>query len=236
MLGRRGLFVTLTYDRSKFDTPRELYDRQKEERHVRRFIERLETRTGLDLTGKWCRKMEFQKGDWVHFHLVIDVPWIPKKLIDECWSWGFTWVNATRPNRLKYFCKYTAKTGEFPTFLLAERARSVRIVSASPGFWLDSETARHEVSKGVLPYYSTVGSILLNRTDSIVVRCPDRWMRIDVSIFEALSFSRATGTDGKWYLVNEVPAGLPAGTLHLTQSPDPPEWCMDYAIGEGHIG
>lgn len=237
MKGRRGVFVTLTYRRERYNTPGELYEVQRRERHVRRFIEKLEGISGQDLTGKWCRKMEFQSGGWVHFHLVIDVPWIRKAWLDQAWGHGHVWINAAKPERLRYFSKYLAKAGELPDFLLSERARSVRIVASSPGFWpVDGVSSDSLRDKRVQPFYATVGSVLLNRRDSVVVRSDTGWLRLECSLVEVLRFSPSIRREGRWHTVEEVPAAQAAGPpLYLTQSPDPPEWCVDYLRGTGAV-
>lgn len=139
--GKRGLFLTLTYDRTPYSDPRDLYRTQSEDRHLRHFIRRLGKYLGVSLTGKWAAKMEFQRGGWLHWHVVVETP----QFIDAS-DWPMLWphghAKAQRLNRVRarYFCKYFAKSGEdTPAFLYFERPRSVTIMRSSPGFWGDSD-------------------------------------------------------------------------------------------------
>lgn len=225
MKNRKGIFLTLTYDRNNYQTPGELYQAQKDERHVRRFIARLEAEMGIDLTGKWCRKMEFQKGGWVHFHLVIDYRWIPQVTIAKCWGHGYVWVNAVTPKRISYLAKYAFKVDKVPTYLLGERARSVRIVATSPGFWPCVKTDQpRTIQRSRKPFGVTVGAMLTRRKASCILKLPNgHFTTVAVSLYETLSFSPSQGSEGPWHRIDAVPAGLPAGRrLHLTEAPDPP--------------
>ncbi len=136
MKGRRGLFITLTYRRDDYDSPWDLYCQMKEQQHVPLFIRRLARRLGVSLTGKWMRKMEFQDGGWIHFHLVIDhAGFIPQSDIQELWGHGFVWVNRWKESIAPYMTKYVAKDGMVPGWILSEKPKTVKIISVSPGFW-----------------------------------------------------------------------------------------------------
>ncbi len=141
--GRKGLFLTLTYKRSRYVDAGDLYHRQSnaEEKHIKCFMQRLQRRLRLSLTGKWVRKMEFQRGGWVHWHLIIlDVERIESDVLAEAWGHGFVKVRKITKKRVLYTCKYVGKGGcSLPAWLYGERPRSVRIVQSSPGFWPDED-------------------------------------------------------------------------------------------------
>ncbi len=134
--GHRGLFVTLTYRREDYADALQLYRRQADERHVREFLRRVGRRLGESLTGRWFCKMEFQKGGWVHWHvLILDVAKIPHDELTELWGRGHVWVRRLNRRNVRYCTKYTSKAGDVPAWLLGERPRSVKVVRVSPGFW-----------------------------------------------------------------------------------------------------
>ncbi|MEL6310969.1 MAG: hypothetical protein AAFQ17_01165 [Pseudomonadota bacterium] len=145
--GHRGLVLTLTYDRTPYDSPLDLYRKQSEERHVRAFIRKLGNHLNDSLSGRWFCKMEFQKGGWVHFHLImVDVGRIPHAKLAELWGHGFVSVKRLTPKAVRYCTKYLAKGEDIPAFLFNERPRSIKIIRVSPGFW-----ARHQVRPKVEP-------------------------------------------------------------------------------------
>src|SRR5690606_20307089 len=101
-----------TYERREGETPEELFRRSSEERHVRKFIERLSRVMGQSLTGRWICKLEFQRGGWVHWHLIIvGCSSIPHRRLAKAWSHGHVWVQRCTKARVKYFAKYIAKGG-----------------------------------------------------------------------------------------------------------------------------
>lgn len=173
-----GLFLTLSYDRSGYSEARELYEEASRDRHVRRFIHRLEKYLGASLRGKWFRKMEFHKDGegWLHWHLLID--WrsrIPHEALERLWGHGFVWVNKATKRRVQYCAKYVAKTlDDLPGWLLGERARSVKIVACSPGFWgkSDEKIARSEsrACAWKVPAYVTVGEAMERNRDMVEVQ------------------------------------------------------------------
>jgi len=134
--GHRGLFVTLTYRRDEYENAIDLYRKQSEEQHVALFLRKISRYLDRDLKGKWFCKLEFQKGGWVHWHLIIlDVVKIPHDIATELWGHGHVWLRRLNKGNVKYVTKYTVKGGEVPAWLYAERPKSVKIIRVSPGFW-----------------------------------------------------------------------------------------------------
>lgn len=175
--GQRGLFVTLTYRREEWDDARELYRRSSEERHVRMFIRSLSRLTGEDYKGRWLCKLEFQRGGWIHYHiLILGVHYIDKAKLDAAWEHGFTWINRATRKRIAYVCKYVAKGDTLPSWLLLERCRSVKIIRVSPGFWGDTKPAtppdpdRWRPMK--LSAYVPIGTLIHAAAQRCVVRDP----------------------------------------------------------------
>lgn len=176
----KGLFITLTYDRSNFASPRDLYARQAREQHVPMFMRRLKRALGVkSLKGKWMRKMEFQRGGWVHFHMVLLWPTtIDWKLIQECWGHGYIFVGRLDPDtHIGYLSKYLSKDEPIPPFLYAEKPRSVKVVASSPGFWGDT-SPRDYVERidpaTRLPCYQPIGDRIKIGSQTLIVRDTDR--------------------------------------------------------------
>lgn len=172
MQGQKGVFVTLTYDPQRNPTGRDLYRLQRDEQHVPLFLRRLSRRLGVSLKGQWVRKMEFQQNGNVHFHLIIlGRRWIDHKILAEAWGHGFVHVKSLTRSHVDYLAKYVAKGGDVPPWLFGEPIRSVKIISASPGFWGDTEPEERDdpPEKLTVSAYRTVGeSIRRAHMQSIV--------------------------------------------------------------------
>lgn len=137
--GESGLFLTLTYRRDEYQCPADLYHATSRRRDVRRFIESLANYLGESLSGRWLCKLEFQRGGWVHFHLILlGVRRIDHTALQDIWGHGYVWINRLTPSRIRYACKYISKGEELPSFLYLEPVRSVKIIRVSPGFWGDT--------------------------------------------------------------------------------------------------
>lgn len=137
------VFITLTYDREPYggtydpDGPERLWDASIKEQHVALFFRRLQRLTGLDLSGKWVRKAEFQRGGWLHFHaIVIGFKRIDANLLREAWGHGRVHIAAGRRQHGEYIAKYQSKAGiGYPAFLYDRLGKSVKIWGCSRGFW-----------------------------------------------------------------------------------------------------
>lgn len=159
--GHRGLFVTLTYDRTGdtydgggFDSSLACYRAAQDEQHVPLFLRKVSRYLGESLTGRWICKLEFQKGGWPHFHIImLDVPKIPHEELKLMWNKGHVDVRRMSPKNIRYCTKYAAKGGDLPAWLLAERSRAVKIIRVSPGFWKrdDDEDAGRRGSRSETP-------------------------------------------------------------------------------------
>lgn len=137
--GKVGRFLTLTYDRTMFKGPEDLWESEKREQHLALFMRRLGRHLGRDLSGQWIAKCEFQEGGWLHFHVILlGVRWIDHAHLRALWGYGFTHVDPLTPECLRYQSKYLFKDGRMPMFLqLADR---VRVIRTSRGFWGESVT------------------------------------------------------------------------------------------------
>ena len=143
--GHRGLFVTLTYDRSNYADGLDLYRDCQDGQHVPLFIRRLERRIGQSLRGKWICKAEFQTGGWLHFHLIIlDIDRIDHSVCAEAWGHGFVWLKRLTPRRIRYTCKYVAKGGSIPAWVYGERERSFKVIRTSRDFWKNEPQRRRD--------------------------------------------------------------------------------------------
>jgi len=266
MSGVPGLFITLTYERSDHASPLALYRAQSAERHVRRFISRLESYLGVSLNGRWCRKMEFQRGGWVHWHLVLDYPAkIPHRDLAQLWGHGFVFVSKIKGKHLRYMAKYAAKTGEMPGFLLGERVRAIKIVATSPGFWLRRRKSSNSPKRPPCPLYIPLGMRLAKPPAIVLRNAAAGWFRtFNVDLAELCSRMRAEGirfVPGKgpwmgfvarWRDVVRVASQLEAETnarpatrsggagftrsLYRNPPPEPPAWLADFLECEGGAG
>lgn len=260
MRGRKGLFLTLTYGRTEYGSPLDLYRAQSAERHVRRFIKRLERFLEVSLEGRWIRKMEFQDGGWVHFHIVLDFPdRIPHDVLAELWGHGFVFVTRVRPKHIGYMSKYAAKTGDMPGFLLAERVRSIKIIATSPGFWFTRRESKPSVKKPPCAVYMPL-AMRLKKPPVVVIReASMRWYRtFRVDLAQLLRRLRESGIacvpgqtkwigfDAPWrrvvlvarQLERETAAAEPQAGGGFTRSlyrnpPPPPEWLADLFASDG---
>lgn len=220
--GHAGLFVTLTYRRSDHRDAQDCYRRQSDEQHVPLFIRKVSRYLHRDLRGKWICKVEFQRGGWMHFHLIIlDVDRIPHEALAQMWGHGFVWVNKLSPHRIKYACKYVSKAGSLPAWLLMERPRSVKIVRVSHGFWEsgegssattraddeadgDDDADRYFPRASVLDAYRPIGvSLAASRTRVLARDADGRYVSGRCDLGQLLSALVASGctieaADGRW--------------------------------------
>jgi hypothetical protein len=206
--GRKGLFLTLTYRRDEWGGPHELWRAQGDEQHVALFMRSLSRAMGVELSGKWVCKAEFQAGGWVHWHIIIvDVAWVAFETLAHCWEHGFVWVKRLNARNIAYCAKYVAKEGGIPSFLMHENR--VRIIRTSRGFWGDPPRER-----SVSPWsqshrccYVSVGQrIKASRRRTLLHDGYGRWTSVPVGLFELLSLVRAVlrltnlslGGGGRW--------------------------------------
>jgi hypothetical protein len=136
MANKRGLFITLTYNRDDYESPLDLFYAQKERQDVPKFIRRLQKYLGTPLSGLWMRKMEFQTNGWVHFHMVLDYrKTIPHCKLTELWGHGHVWVERWSEHMAGYLSKYIGKGDKVPGWILSMKPKTIKIVASSPGFW-----------------------------------------------------------------------------------------------------
>lgn len=248
--GKRGVFLSLTYDRSKFTGPMDCYRKMSEQRHVRKFIKRLACFLGVDLAGKYICKLEFQMGDGVgypHFHLMIEgIGFVPQAKLAELWGHGFVWISAATRKRCKYFAKYIAKADDVPAWILQEPPRSVKIVRTSPGFWGVPPKVRDRaavVKRGRPFCWVPIGTRLHERRGRVIARSADgkRYRRVNCPVWlAAIELAKRGGKVvgvGRWLrceyglstlvaILEAAAGGAPAKPgsprLHLKDSGNPP--------------
>lgn len=141
--GHEGLFLTLTYRRDDYEGPQDLWRKASDEQHVALFLRKIARHLGQSLKGKWFCKLEFQRGGWVHWHIIIlDVPRVAHEILKHAWGKGHVWVRRLKKRQVFYCCKYVTKDASLPAWLLLERPRSVKVVRVSPGFWGDTQNRK----------------------------------------------------------------------------------------------
>lgn len=185
--GHRGLFVTLTYRRDDYENAQDLYHAASDEQHVPLFLRKVARYLDRSLKGKWFCKLEFQRGGWVHWHLLIlDVGRIPHDELARMWGYGHVWVRRLNHRNVKYCTKYTVKSGGVPLWLYGQRPRAIKIIRVSPGFWGEQRAGGLERTKPpdeedpydiygpgpspVLPIYEPIGDAIERNRDRIVAR------------------------------------------------------------------
>lgn len=240
--GEQGVFITLTYRRDEWDDARHLYRASSEERHVRRFVERLSQLMGESLTGRWICKLEFQRGGWVHFHLLLlGTRHIDHGLLEHAWGYGYVWIERMNPKRIRYVCKYVAKGDSLPEFLYLEPCRSVKIVRVSPGFWGESDRPPRPKSEPSqkLSAYVPLGMLIERAEHETIVRDTEtgRYCRFEAGMGElVIDMLRRgarcigmvkgwVGVDGfSWKQLHEwrPPARADAARFHSIENRNPP--------------
>jgi hypothetical protein len=202
MKGKRGLFLTLTYDRQHWNNAQELYRQASQQKHMFNFLRRLSyylTGTPNGLKGRWIRKAEWQDAGgegWLHYHLIIDWPRrIPHHQLERIWGHGFVHIKRASRHSMKYFAKYMGKAGTVPGWLLMERPRSVKVVAVSPGFWAESRASSESIKRTPPAAYVPLGTILDSAREGTIVRCSESGIcrTLGVDIVDAVAFLRAAG-------------------------------------------
>lgn len=105
MTGSR--FFTLTFNNTN---QFRLDDIEKCNYEFKKFIQRLK---GFNSDFKYLAVPEFQKRGALHYHLVINIPFIEQKLLAHIWRMGFVFIQAISdtPNIAAYLTKYLRKNG-----------------------------------------------------------------------------------------------------------------------------
>jgi len=189
-----ALFITLTYKRDEWESPLHLYREQREKRHFRNFVSRVSKYLNESTNGKWIRKIEFQRGGWIHFHLILDTnKTIPHLDLMSLWGYGHCWINRCTKARMNYLCKYVSKNNDnVPAYILAEPQRSVKIVAVSPSYWNDGHSSSHHESTNSVKWavYTPVAESLHPK---VVIKTCDSTRTINASIWEVMSFLQDNG-------------------------------------------
>lgn len=181
--GRRGVFLTLTYRRDEYRDALDLYRLQSEQQHVPLFLRKVSRFVGQSFKGNWFCKMEFQKGGWVHWHIIVlGIDRIPHADLTRLWGRGHVWIHRLNERRVRYCCKYVSKGAPVPAWLYGERPKSVKVVRVSPGFWGDTPQAPErpkpepdplDEPRKRFPFWKTIGQRIEESRRTVVVRCAE---------------------------------------------------------------
>ncbi len=100
---RYDKFLTLTFAENVTDIKYCNYEFKK-------FIQRLKDKYKIDKL-KYLAVIEFQERGAIHYHTLLDMPYIPHKALQECWGNGFVFINAIThvDNIGAYILKYMTK-------------------------------------------------------------------------------------------------------------------------------
>lgn len=219
------VFITLTYDQSDYENPLELYRVTREDRHVRRFKERLQKYLGENLNGKWARKMEFTKSGWLHYHMILETnKFIPHTDLLQLWGHGHVWINQLKTQHIRYFTKYVAKQFEsLPSYLLGERPRSIKIVAVSPTFW--GEESKGSNDRNVIKsikwcVFAPLANTLKPKTE---IRFNDTSKVISSDVYSVIrdlskNGGYVVGTDNEWIALLSTRSTLDSYLNRMTRS------------------
>lgn len=239
-----GLFLTLTYDRTPYGTPRDLYRAASEEKHVALFMRRLGRAIGANLTGRWICKLEFQRGGWVHFHIIVlGLRFIEHAKIQTAWRMGYVHVRRLTAKASRYLSKYVAKDGQLPAFLMLEPLGSVKVVRTSRGFWnrngpaprptTDREAAEPPTFR--IAAYCSIGDSIERRDRQTIVESRGRFRHLASPIEEVIFAQLGKGLQfagkvGRWLhfapplgrsdAARRAAAAATAERLHLINCPN----------------
>ena len=165
--GRKLYFCTLTYDPEPWgvddwndanvfelaDAAESCWDAMTEDRHVSRFMRRLEEETGEDFRGRWWSKREFTKAGFVHHHLLVEGPdFLDYGKVCRCWGHGRVDCQVARSHQglAWYVGKYCTKYGDDPPpWILARPVGTVRITTSSDGWWSELKGDLSEAPRSV---------------------------------------------------------------------------------------
>lgn len=239
--GEEGVFITLTYRRDEWESPRDLYHATGEDRHVRRFMATLAEYLGESLNGRWLCKLEFQRGGWVHWHiLLLGVRRIDHADLTEMWGHGFTYVQRMTRTRIGYFAKYITKAdASVPEWIYAMRAGSVKVIRSSPGFWGGGEVRDDSPPPTfrIAGVYRTIGDCVDQaKTTCTTVDEAGRYSRLSLPFDAAVQAvalaggSFGAGSRPGWLRCTGLERGLRKGRgaaiaaprLYLTDEVNPP--------------
>ncbi|MCC6285311.1 MAG: hypothetical protein IT439_08430, partial [Phycisphaerales bacterium] len=162
----------------------DLYRKQSEGQHVALFLRKVGRYLKQSLKGRWFCKLEFQRGGWVHWHIIIlDVERIPHAVATLLWGRGHVWLRRLNAKNVRYCTKYLSKGGDVPAWMYFERPRSLKVVRVSSGFWGQVEEPATEEADEDDPYdqwgpgeqrirdvYEPIGVRLDRSRERIVVR------------------------------------------------------------------
>lgn len=250
MAKKRGLFITLTYNRDDYESPLDLFCTQQERQDVPKFIRRLQKYLGTPLSGLWMRKMEFQANGWVHFHIVLDyLKTIPHCKLTELWGHGHVWVERWSEHIADYLSKYIGKGDKVPGWILSMKPKTIKIVASSPGFWNNPpQPKREKPSKQFwagLGMYIPIGARLEQYNKSTLARIqvtPDncdqdqqrfKHFMLDVDLGTLLVFLmqhniQLSGSEGRWIDIDcdreTLETVAMQAKLHLINRRNPDKW------------
>ena len=106
--GSHDKFVTLTYAENVQDIP-------QANKHFDRFMKRLRYMVRDRCPDvKYAVAIEFQKRGAIHYHMICNLPFVPKKDLAAAWGHGFVKINRIRhvDNVGAYISKYMSKRME----------------------------------------------------------------------------------------------------------------------------
>lgn len=155
---RAVLMVSLTVDPHVFDgDPRLAWRYVRQSRCVSRLVRALD-RAGLLHSRRFFYVVEWQKGGFAHFHMLLDAAFIPHEILSAMWNrfrprWagdpapgrpglGFVWVSKGGPmgraHAVRYLTKYLTKNPRegYPDWVMdAGGDQRIRRYEVSRGFW-----------------------------------------------------------------------------------------------------
>lgn len=107
------------------------YLESRKRRHVGEFVRRLREEFG---DFEWFCVVEFQGNGQVHYHVLINRPFLDHGKVWKLWRFGFCLLRPCVDSTLGYLTKYLTKGVDVPTWLLSFSS-ALRMTSTSRQFW-----------------------------------------------------------------------------------------------------
>lgn len=132
--------LTLTVDRSPFDSPRDAFEHVQAERGVANMMRQLD-RWGHLHSRRYLCALEFHNDPegWPHWHVIVESGFIQHDAIVRAWKEGNCWISRSKSmdsvaHALHYVTKYISKVEGFPDWIL-DYEKQLKRFSTSRGFY-----------------------------------------------------------------------------------------------------
>ena len=144
--------ITLTVDRTLFRNAQDAYEWVRDHHGIGRLVQNLK-RKGWIKSGRYIWFLEFQKGGWPHWHVLVEAKYVPAGLVYELWGklrpLGIERVEGRPP-----FGKVDVSAGKFESGEHAANYATKYVIKEPRDGWpewvweFEGRVARYGVSRG----------------------------------------------------------------------------------------